>query len=374
MKLVLIGAAGYGSRYVNALLYSIDKSVEWVGVIDPYYERCATKEIIDAAKIPVYSSLEEFYEHDFADFVIISTPTFLHHDQSILALSHGSYVLCEKPVASTVAEAVEMMEAEKKYDRFIAIGFQWSFSSAIQLLKKDVLSGKLGAPVSFKTAISWPRNKKYYGRGGGWAGRIQKDGIVINDSIASNACAHYIHNMLFLLGETMESAMEVGSFDAECYRANPIESFDTCSIKLKTESGVPLFFIASHATKTNKDPEFSYVFDNATVSFSGEKNAHVIATFKSGEVKDYGDPFENNYTKKLWDSVEAARNGTHPICTVSTAMPHTRFIERLFDSLSVTDFPKESVKLNEQTDGYYIEGLFERLYEAYEKEVHFSEI
>lgn len=373
MKVILVGAAGYGSRYVEALIAGGDEPVKWIGVVDPYYERCATKERIDSQNIPVYASLEEFYERDFADLVIISTPTFLHKEESILALSHGSYVLCEKPVAPTVADAMEMRLAEEKYDRFIAIGFQWSYAEAIQLLKRDILDGVLGAPVSFKTAISWPRNKRYYGRGGGWGGKIKKDGIVINDSVASNACAHYIHNMLFVLGEDMKSSMEVDTFSAECYRANPIESFDTCSIKLKTKSGVPLFFIASHATKTNRDPMFTYTFENATVTFTEEKGAHIKATFKDGSVKDYGDPFLNN-TKKLWDCLKAIKEGNSPICTVETAMPHTKFIERLFDNLTVENFPSELIHVNEEIDAYYVEGLYEKMYSAYEKEMHFSEI
>ena len=227
MKILLVGAGGYGTGYVKELLKNTDPSVKFEGIVEPYFDRCAMKEEILAANIPVYNTMADFYNDHIADLAIISTPTFLHREQSIFALSHGSYVLCEKPISPTVADAKAMLEAEKKYNKWIAIGYQWSFSDAMQSLKRDILDGVLGSPVSFKTAISWPRNRDYYNRGSGWGGKISKDGVMILDSIASNACAHYLHNMFFVLGSTMETSAGVDSFQAECMRANDIENFDT---------------------------------------------------------------------------------------------------------------------------------------------------
>jgi len=58
--------------------------------------------------------MENFYNEHEADLAIISTPPFLHCKQSVYALSKGSYVLCEKPIAPTVEDAEAMIEAEKK--------------------------------------------------------------------------------------------------------------------------------------------------------------------------------------------------------------------------------------------------------------------
>ena len=55
-----------------------------------------------------------------------------------------------------------------------------------------------------KTMVSWPRDDAYYDPQG-WKGkRFCQDGNAVNDSIAMNATAHYLHNMLFILGEAME--------------------------------------------------------------------------------------------------------------------------------------------------------------------------
>ena len=249
MKLLLVGTGGYAKNYVKLLLENRIPDVVWEGIVDPFYSACEYKKEIDALKIPVYDTMKEFYERHKADLAVISTPTFLHCNQSIFALENGSHVLCEKPVAPSVKEATQMLEAQKKHGRFIAIGYQWSYSKAIQKLKADIADGILGNPISFKTAISWPRGIAYYKRGGGWAGRIEKDGKLVLDSIASNACAHYLHNMLFILGDAPTKSVAPILVQAECYRANEIENFDTCCIKMKTESGVRLYFAATHAAE-----------------------------------------------------------------------------------------------------------------------------
>jgi len=371
MKILLVGAGGYGALYVRELLKANDPDITFEGVVEPYFDTCATKADILAANIPVYKTMDEFYAERKADLAIIVTPTFLHKEMSLCALSHGSYVLCEKPVSPTVSDANAMLEAEKEYGKWIAIGYQWSFSEAIQELKKDIISGVLGAPISLKTAISWPRTRAYYQRGGGWGGRISKDGVMILDSIASNACAHYLHNMLFVLGDAMDISAEVDSFEAECYRANDIENFDTCSLKLKAK-GVPLYFIASHAADKHKNPVFLYKFENADVTFSQSEGSQIKAVFKDGTEKYYGDPFKDGF-KKVTDCVDSIKNGTYPVCRVKTAIPHARFIEELYKTTKIVDFPKEAITENAKQDGVCVNGLFDAMYKAYEAEAMLSE-
>lgn len=366
MNILLVGAGGYATGYVKELLSNRNPSVIWAGVVDPYYDACAKKAEIDAAGIPVYASMEEFYAEHTADLTVICTPPHLHREQSLCALAHGSYVLCEKPVAPTVAEAQAMREGEEHYGRWIAVGYQWSFSQAIRDLKRDILAGALGKPLGFKTAISWPRDLAYYGRGTGWAGRIERNGHIILDSIASNACAHYLHNMLFLLGERMERSAEADEAEAVCLRANAIENFDTCSIRMHA-GGVPLYFIASHAAGRKRNPEFVYRFARAVVTFAQDEGSEIVATFDDGSVKRYGDPFANNFSK-LWDCVAAVRDGSVPICTVATATAHTKVIERLWRECHVRAFPRETVRFDEAHDRVYVEGLFEAMYRAYENE------
>ena len=366
MKILLVGAGGYGAGYVTTLLENTDPSIIFEGIVDNRISASVKKEAIEAAGIPVYATMDDFYREHTADLAIICTPPFLHKEHSICALKHGSYVMCEKPVAPTVEDAEAMLAAEKEYGKWIAIGYQWSFSEEIQRIKKDILCGELGRPISLKCAISWPRGLDYYSRGSGWAGRISKDGVMILDSIASNACAHYIHNMLFLLGDSMDTSAEVDKLEGVCLRANVIESFDTCTIKMKVGEA-DLYIAASHAAEKERWPEFVYRFENATVTYTEDEGGEVIATLKDGSTRSYG--ILPKHTKaKVWDCLKAIREGRAPICTVRTAMPHTKVIMKIFEEIRIQNFPSELVCFDEVGKKIYVRGLYEKMYDAYENE------
>lgn len=372
MKILLVGAGGYGTNYANTLLKITDPSIIWEGVVDNRFSASAKAEEIKAAGIPVYTTMEEFYRKHTADLAIICTPPFLHREHSICALSHGSYVLCEKPAATTLADAEAMLEAEKRYGKWIAVGYQWSYEKEMQELKKDIMSGALGRPLEFKAVVSWPRDLAYYGRGTGWAGRISKDGITVLDSIASNACAHYLHNMLFLLGDRMDESAEADGLEGCCYRANDIESFDTCSIKMLAR-GVPMYLIASHAAEKRRDPEFVYLFENAKVVYTESEGITLKAIFGDGTVKSYGELAQHS-PQKIWGCINAIREGTTPICTVKTSTPHTRLIKRIHEQMAAKDFPRELVVHDESKNRVYVKGLYELMYRAYDNGALLSEL
>lgn len=63
----------------------------------------------------VFTSLEAMVASDCIDAVYIASPNFKHAEQSILAMSHGKHVLCEKPLAANAREARAMIEASEKY-------------------------------------------------------------------------------------------------------------------------------------------------------------------------------------------------------------------------------------------------------------------
>lgn len=63
----------------------------------------------------IFTSLEDMVQSDVIDAVYIASPNYKHAEQSILAMSHGKHVLCEKPIASNAREARAMVAASHKY-------------------------------------------------------------------------------------------------------------------------------------------------------------------------------------------------------------------------------------------------------------------
>ena len=366
VKVVCVGIGGYAQVYWRALFESKADNFEIVGAVDPYPEAAKFLPEIKAREIPIYSSMEDFYNENKADLAIITTPIHLHTRQILFALENGSNVLCEKPLSgvSTDAEIIEKRAAE--LNKFVMIGYQWSYAPAILALKEDVLSGKLGAPISLKTKIFWPRKKEYFTRGSGWAGKLKaSDGTVINDSVAANACAHYIHNMLFVCGERYRAA-EAKDVKADLFRVNAIENFDNATISFNLDSGAKCLFIAAHSTNVNRNPMFEYTFENAVVKYD-ENTGDIIAYTNDGTEKHYGDPFAGAPDgDKSKVAIEGClTEGFKPVCTPYTAAAHTRCIE------AIQTFPVHDVApelLRENGTLLYVDGLAEALEECYKNE------
>ena len=62
-----------------------------------------------------FTSLEEMAQSTLVDAIYIATPNYVHAQQSILCMSHGKHVLCEKPFASNAHEVQQMIDAARKY-------------------------------------------------------------------------------------------------------------------------------------------------------------------------------------------------------------------------------------------------------------------
>jgi predicted dehydrogenase len=162
VSLVLVGIGGMGAVYVRELLDHRDAGTFRIaGAVDPDPERCPWLEELHAIGVPMFATLEAFYRNRTAELAVVSSPIQFHAAQTCLALAKGSHVLCEKPVAGTIGEARRMMEAERGSDRRVAVGYQWSFSPAIQELKKDVLAGRFGRAGRLKCLYLWPRDERY---------------------------------------------------------------------------------------------------------------------------------------------------------------------------------------------------------------------
>ena len=207
VRLVMVGVGGYALTYLKKLLDpQCDLPVKLVGGVDPFAKNSPVYNELVAAGVPLYDTVEDFYREQEADLAIIATPIQLHAGQSIYCMEHGSDVLCEKPVCAVIDDVQRMIEARDRTGKRLAIGYQWSYSAAVQRLKQDVLSGRYGRPLRMKTIVLWPRDREYYRRGSGWAAHKKNArGEWILDSVAANATAHYLHNMLYVAGNQVES-------------------------------------------------------------------------------------------------------------------------------------------------------------------------
>src|SRR5688500_15134224 len=230
VSLALVGIGGYGNIYLSTLLDAERNGFHLAGAVDPMPTTCKRLGDLHTRQVPLFTSLSQMYARQHPTLVVVSSPIHLHCRHTVEALAAGSHVLCEKPLCVTLGQAQIMLDARDSAGRQVAVGYQWSFCPAVQRLKQDVMAGLFGAPRRLRTLVLWPRDERYYRRNR-WAGRqFNDDGEPIHDSPVSNACAHYLHNMLYILGGRVDRSAVPATVNAERYRAQSIESYDTAAL------------------------------------------------------------------------------------------------------------------------------------------------
>ena len=135
VSVVLVAIGGYGQSLLGALLDRQNvPQHRIVGAVDPQPERCGRLEDLRRLEVPIFGTLTDFYAEHEAELALIASPIQMHCPQTCLALSHGTHVMCEKPLGATIQEAARMIEERSHVRRFVDIGYQWSHSRAVQAL------------------------------------------------------------------------------------------------------------------------------------------------------------------------------------------------------------------------------------------------
>ena len=371
VNVALAGIAGYGDLYLEALLHhprSSEANARLVAVADPASHRCERLHELKARGIAIYDQLDSLLAAHRVDLVMIATPIYLHASHTCLALEHGANVLCEKPLASSLSDALRMLACEERHRHFVAIGYQWSFSDAVQTLKRDILSGVLGRPMRLRTLAFFPRGVGYFRRND-WAGQLQMPGgEPVLDSPVNNATAHYLHNMLYLLGPTRATSAMPVTVQAELYRANDIRTYDTAALRIRTESDVELLFYTSHSVAEQFGPVCRFEFENALVEYDPAEGGEFVARFHDGAIRRYGSPNLDRH-QKVWQCIEAARaqSPASIACGIRAALPHTLCVLAAQESTrDIASFAQSLQKLvpNNEDKMVVIEGLGEALMEC----------
>lgn len=145
-KKLRIGIVGLG--FISAMHlegYKKCPEVELTAFCDIIPERAQrAAEKYGAADVKVYVNYREMLANEKLDAISVCTENNKHAEITIAALNAGLHVFCEKPMAITGAEADAMVAASKKNNKKLSVGYQLRFSTESQLLRSEVMAGRLG--------------------------------------------------------------------------------------------------------------------------------------------------------------------------------------------------------------------------------------
>jgi predicted dehydrogenase len=180
----------------------------------------------DEFKVPRRTaSFDEVLAMADVDVLDICTPPGLHVPQSLAALAAGKHVICEKPLAGSLAEVDRLIEAQRTATARIMPVFQYRFGNGLQRAKRIVDLGLVGKPYLATIETAWKRAAAYYAVP--WRGKWETElgGVLLTQAIHS----HDI--MTYLMGDI------ASVFARTATRVNPIEVEDCAVASLEMKSG-----------------------------------------------------------------------------------------------------------------------------------------
>lgn len=143
-KFNVIGAGINGQEHINITYLEGRAMIH--GVYDPNPRSVMVAQEIQAQwgqpELIVYDSLEAACNDPEVDALLICTPNHTHLDVVNVAAQSGKHILCEKPIATTIADSLEITKIAEAYEAIFQIGLQYRYKSISVEAIHEVLERK----------------------------------------------------------------------------------------------------------------------------------------------------------------------------------------------------------------------------------------
>lgn len=194
-KVGLVGCGNIFPMHAQSLINT--KDVELTAVCDIRSSRA--RDAAEKYNCRYYLDYRHLLEEETLDAVHILTPHYLHPPMAIQALNKKINVLTEKPISINPRDAQKMIKCAKQNKVKLAVISQNRYNPGSQLVKKNLLNGKLGKVKAAKLILSYHKLDSYYKKSD-WKGRLDKEGggVLIDQAI------HFIDVLRWLIDDELD--------------------------------------------------------------------------------------------------------------------------------------------------------------------------
>lgn len=139
MRVGVIGCGYWGSKHVR--VFAGLPQVDHVVAID--FDESRLKSVAQSfPSVDTYTDVDAAL--DAVDALVVATPPASHHGLALEAIQRGKHVLIEKPMATSVADAVELVEAAEQAGVTLMVGHTFEYNPAVWHLRELMQEGELG--------------------------------------------------------------------------------------------------------------------------------------------------------------------------------------------------------------------------------------
>jgi len=283
LRIAVAGAGYIGKAHIAVVQRSEHCTLG--AIVDPAPAAAA---LATKAGVPHYTRLQDLLAADKPDGVILATPNQLHVEHALLCIDAGLAMLLEKPIAPTVAEALQLIDAADKVKARLLIGHHRAHSPIMAKAREVVTSGVLGPLVAVTGSATFYKPDHYFADAP-WRRESGAGPILLN-------LIHEVHNLRMLCGEIAA----VQAFASHATRGFAVE--DTVSINLRFASGALGSFMLSDTAASARSWEQTAQENKAYASYDDE-DCYVISgtsgslSVPTMRIKTYARPEDRSWWK-----------------------------------------------------------------------------
>jgi len=269
-RVAFVGCGRISANHFEAI-GKID-GFELVAVCDVIAERA--REAGEKLGVPWFTSQERMLAEVPCDVVSIATPSGMHPAHGIIAANAGKHVICEKPMAISLASADALVKACDDAGVQLFVVKQNRLNATIQLVKRALDKGRFGRLYMANATVRWARPQEYYDQAP-WRGTWEFDGGAF-----MNQASHYVDLMQWFMGP-VESVMA-----KTATMARRIEAEDSGAALLKFRSGaIGVMEVTMLTFPKNYEGSITILGERGTVRIGGT----AVNRIEHWQFSDYDD-------------------------------------------------------------------------------------
>ena len=142
LKIAVIGAGSMGMNHLRVLRDFDEEQVQVVGIADTYEPNL--RNAMSRFHVAGYADYRELLAKTTPDLVAVVVPTHLHFEIASYVLDRGINLLLEKPMASTIEQALALIQLARLRGAKLAVGHVERFNPAITEVNRHLIAGELG--------------------------------------------------------------------------------------------------------------------------------------------------------------------------------------------------------------------------------------
>jgi predicted dehydrogenase len=320
----VVGLGSYATRQIMPNFKGCDhaKLVALVSGTPAKLEQYGTEYGIPRTHRYSYADFDRIRDNPDIDAVYVVLPVFLHAEYTIRAARAGKHVMCEKPMAVSSAECRQMIDACRRANRKLMIGYRSRFEPYNRLAIELARGGHVGPTKLIESEHGFPI------RPGQW--RLDKaksgGGSMMDIGIYSLQAARY------LSGEEPVGITAVETTDKTDPRFRTVE--DRVSFLLEFPSGIQANCVSSYSTAHNGyrvHGADGWIGMEPATAYEG----HSMRIRKGGttEPRELPKPRKNQFAGQLDHLAECIMNGREPIVPGEEGLADIRVVEAVYRSM-----------------------------------------